>query len=88
MNSRWKNYGLWIAIASFIPLVLQGFGLNILPSNYTEIINSLLGILVMAGIISNPTTSVKWFHDDKEVASPNSLEEVANSTPSEDTTQK
>lgn len=68
-NSRWKNYGLWVAIASFIPLVLQGVGLNILPANYTEIINALLGILVMAGIISNPTTSGKWFQDDKDISS-------------------
>ncbi|KMT21494.1 holin [Clostridium cylindrosporum] len=62
--SRWKNYGLWVSIASFIPLILQGFGLNILPGNYSEIINALLGILVMAGIISNPTTESKWFSDD------------------------
>lgn len=65
-TARWKNYGLWISIASFVPLVLQGIGLDILPSNYTEIINALLGILVMAGIISNPTTSAKWFHDDRD----------------------
>ncbi|WP_442878374.1 holin [Clostridium sp.] len=63
--SRWKNYGLWIAIASFIPLLLQGFGLDYLPGNYDQIVNSLLGILVMAGIISNPTTETKWFLDDK-----------------------
>ncbi len=74
-KTRWKNYGLWLAVASFIPLVLQGFGLDILPSNYTEIINSLLSILVMAGIISNPTTSSKWFSDDK------SLSESSNENP-------
>ncbi|MEG0372031.1 MAG: holin [Clostridium sp.] len=62
--SRWRNYGLWVSVGSFIPLVLQGLGLNILPDNYTEIINAFLGILVMAGIVSNPTTSSKWFSDD------------------------
>ena len=67
---RWKNYGLWIAVASFIPLVLQGFGLDILPTNYTEIINALLSILVMAGIISNPNTTSKWFADDKCISEP------------------
>lgn len=64
--NRWKNYGLWVAIASFIPLLLQGFGVDFLPANYDQIINSLLGILVMAGIVSNPTTESKWFSDDKE----------------------
>ena len=68
---RWKNYGLWVAVASFIPLVLQGFGLDILPTNYTEIINALLSILVMAGIVSNPNTESKWFRDDKCTVEPN-----------------
>jgi uncharacterized membrane protein len=64
-KSRFKNYGLWVSIAALIPMVLQGFGLDILPSNYKDIINALLTILVMAGILNDPTTTVKWFFDDK-----------------------
>lgn len=63
--SRFKNYGLWVSIAALIPMVLQGFGINILPDNYQEIVNAVLSILVMAGILSNPTTSCKWYVDDK-----------------------
>lgn len=63
--SRFKNYGLWLSIAALIPMVLQGFGLNILPDNYQTIINAVLGVLVMAGILNNPTTETKWFVDDK-----------------------
>ncbi|MGL4569797.1 MAG: holin [Clostridium sp.] len=64
-KSRLKNYGLWLSIAALIPMVLQGFGLKILPDNYQEIINAILSILVMAGILNNPTTEAKWFADDK-----------------------
>jgi len=55
MNNRFKNYGLWVAVAAFIPMLLQGFNINILPVNYTSIVNSLLGILVLAGILNNPS---------------------------------
>lgn len=54
MKNKWKNYGLWASIFAFIPLLLEGFGVNILPENYNEICKALLGILVLAGIISNP----------------------------------
>lgn len=62
-NNRWKNYGLWVSIAAFIPLLLSSLGIQIIP-NYQELVNALLAILVTAGIISNPTTMAKWFHDD------------------------
>ncbi|MGG7076833.1 holin [Clostridium sardiniense] len=64
--SRFKNYGLWVSVAALIPMILQGFGINILPENYQEIVNTILSILVMAGILSNPTTSCKWYIDDKK----------------------
>lgn len=63
-KSRFKNYGLWVAIAALIPLVLNSFGINVLPGNYEEISSAILGILVIAGIISNPTTDNKGFIDD------------------------
>ncbi|SHI89277.1 Uncharacterized membrane protein [Clostridium cavendishii DSM 21758] len=65
-TSRFKNYGLWVAIFALIPMVLQGFGVNILPDNYKEIVNAVLGILVMAGILNNPTTENKGFLDDEK----------------------
>ncbi|WP_032120842.1 holin [Clostridium amazonitimonense] len=62
---RLRNYGLWISIFAFIPLLLKGFNINILPQNYEEIVSSLLAILVMAGLISNPATENKWYLDDE-----------------------
>lgn len=65
--NRFKNYGLWVSIAAFIPMFLKGIGYDILPTNYNEIVNSLLSILVVAGILSNPQTESKGFSDDENI---------------------
>ena len=64
-KSRFKNYGLWVSIAALVPMLLQGAGVDILPDNYNTIINAILSILIMLGLINNPTTECKWFLDDK-----------------------
>lgn len=64
IKDRLKNYGLWLSVAALIPMVLKGFNVNILPSNYEQIIMAILSILVMAGILNNPTTATKGFLDD------------------------
>lgn len=63
---RLKNYGLWVSVAALIPMLLQGFGVEILPDNYQTIATSILGILVAAGILNNPTTDNKGFLDDNK----------------------
>ena len=61
---RLKNYGLWVSVLALVPMVLEGFGVEILPDNYQMIATSVLGILVTAGILNNPTTANKGFLDD------------------------
>ncbi|WP_315110081.1 phage holin [Clostridium intestinale] len=73
-SSRFKNYALWISVFSLIPLILEAFGLNIIPKNYNEIVTAILSVLVMAGIINNPSTESKWYLDD-EKKNENSVEE-------------
>lgn len=68
-NNRWRNYGLWLSIAAFIPLFLSALGIQVVP-NYQELVNAFLSILVMAGIISNPNTTSKWFRDDTNEEKP------------------
>ncbi|WP_138203271.1 holin [Haloimpatiens lingqiaonensis] len=63
--NRFKNYGLWLSIFAFVPLLLESFGLKVLPKNYSEIVNSFLGILVIAGILNNPITQNKGYLDDE-----------------------
>lgn len=55
--SRFKNYSLWVSIIALVPLVFSGFGVTIVPSDYTAITNAVLGILVTMGILTNPLTS-------------------------------
>ncbi len=62
--NRFKNYGLWVSIGAFIPMLFKGLGFDILPGNYNELVSGLLGILVLAGILNNPTTENKGFLDD------------------------
>ncbi|ENZ03360.1 phage holin [Clostridium thermobutyricum] len=62
--SRLKNYGLWVSILALIPLILKQFGIYIIPEEYTQITTAILSILVMAGILNNPTTENKGFLDD------------------------
>lgn len=78
---RFKNYGLWVSIFSFIPLLLHGLGINILPANYEQIVTAFLGILVMAGLLNNPNTNSKWYADDKELnGADKALEETPKSS--------
>lgn len=68
MSNRWKNYGLWAAIIAFIPLLLDGLKVYdfsiVLPPNFDVLAKALLGIFVLAGIISDPTTESKGYTDD------------------------
>lgn len=58
---KYKNYGLWIAVASLIGLVVNDFGL-LAPEKYDLYVQAILTILVAAGIISNPSIG-KGFGD-------------------------
>lgn len=70
--SKWRNYGLWISLASAVILAVQAFGsilgYQIAPEKYDEIMtafNALLGVLVVLGIVSNPEVG-KGFTDKKD----------------------
>ncbi|ARU14208.1 holin [Streptococcus phage P7951] len=52
---RLKNKATLVALISAVFLMLQQFGLHI-PNNIQEGINTLVGILVILGIITDPTT--------------------------------
>ena len=66
---RFKNYGLWVAIFAFIPLLVDALGTYdigiVLPGNYGKLVQAFLGILVLAGILNNLTTENNGFLDDK-----------------------
>jgi phi LC3 family holin len=62
--SRFKNYALWIAVASLGLIVAQAFGLDIAEDKYNEIVNGVLTVLVLAGVVNNPTSG-SGFKDEK-----------------------
>lgn len=55
LKLRLQNKATLVALISAVFLMLQQFGLHI-PSNIQEGINTLVTILVITGIITDPTT--------------------------------
>ncbi|ONI47843.1 hypothetical protein AN644_03690 [Candidatus Epulonipiscium fishelsonii] len=77
--SRFKNYGLWVSIFAFIPLFLQAIGIEVIPE-YPKLVDAFLAILVAMGLINNPTTSNKWYGDDKTPVEMKNKAALTNST--------
>ncbi|MCS1350524.1 phage holin family protein [Mechercharimyces sp. CAU 1602] len=64
-ENRLRNYGFWAAIAALIPIILQLFGIDIVPAKYEVIVNAILSVLVVFGVINNPDTQSRGYGDDK-----------------------
>ena len=56
-KARLKNKAFWVSMASAIAMLAQQLGLNIIPSNYTEIVNTVLMLLTMGGIVVDTSTT-------------------------------
>lgn len=56
-KARFRNKTFWVAIISAIILLIQqlGFG-DYLPQNIMDIVNTILTILVMLGIVIDPSS--------------------------------
>ena len=52
---RFKNKATLLAIASTVILLVQQLGFK-LPDNIADIVNTFLTLLVLLGVISDPTT--------------------------------
>lgn len=67
MNINWKvrlkQKSFWVAILSALILFGQniakaiGYDIEIYTQNLTDTINSFLGVLVLIGVVQDPTTS-------------------------------
>ncbi|MGN7360005.1 phage holin [Paenibacillus sp. SAF-054] len=73
MNSKWRNYGLWVSLTAAMLLAVQAvgglFGLQVTPEQYDGIVaavNSVLGVLVLLGIVSNPDAGKGFTDKDKK----------------------
>jgi uncharacterized membrane protein len=68
MKKRITSKATWVSLAALVPVVLQIFGVDILPKDYASISNTILSLLVAFGVLNNPTTEGKWYLDDKNQA--------------------
>ncbi|MRX54713.1 hypothetical protein GJU41_12085 [Bacillus idriensis] len=71
-NSRWSNYGLWIALVSAVLLAVQAVGalvgFTLEDAKVSEImvaVNAILGVLVAMGIITNPSNGTGFNDEEK-----------------------
>lgn len=53
---RFKNKATLIAISSTVILLAQQLGLK-LPDNIADVVNTVLTLLVLLGVINDPTTA-------------------------------
>ncbi|MFP7483393.1 hypothetical protein SFC65_04470 [Priestia filamentosa] len=65
MNKRWKNYGLWVALAALLGMVLQDVWGGFVPERYEQYTDIVLYILIGAGVISSPVVG-KGFSDKED----------------------
>lgn len=59
LKPRLQNYGTWIAFFALVPILAQIFGFQ-LPANFSDAINTLLTLLVMLGVLNNPSNGVGY----------------------------
>jgi uncharacterized membrane protein len=59
MQNRFKSWALWVAVASFVALFIKTVWNYEIP-NFDALVNGLLGVLVLAGIVNNPTDNAKF----------------------------
>ena len=74
-KNRLTNYNFWISIFSAVLLILQALKIEFDIAYVNEIFTAVLGLLVVIGIISDPTrTTVKA--NEKPVKTETKVEEV------------
>lgn len=60
---RFKNWGLWAALAALGGLILNDMGL-VAPDKYEQYVDMIFAVLIAAGIINNPASG-NGFKDGK-----------------------
>ena len=55
-KARFRNKTFWLALISAIVLLTQQLGLDVFPDNIMDIANTALLILVILGVVADPST--------------------------------
>lgn len=60
MKINWKlriqNKTFWATLIPLLVILLQQLGLNFVPENWQEIFATIMSILLLVGVINDPTT--------------------------------
>ncbi len=60
IKDRIKNIGFWVSLVSSVILILGAFGVEIGDELANAIINGVCSLLVVFGIVSDPTTGMGY----------------------------
>ncbi|MEH7385585.1 hypothetical protein V7147_09275 [Bacillus sp. JJ1521] len=58
---KWKNYGLWVSLASILYMVFKDLGMQIDLTAWETYVTAIIGFLAALGIISNPDKGKGFF---------------------------
>ncbi|MEH7222736.1 hypothetical protein V7112_02890 [Bacillus sp. JJ1566] len=58
---KWKNYGLWVSLASILYMVFKDLGMQIDLTTWETYVTAIIGFLAALGIISNPEKGKGFF---------------------------
>ena len=81
-KNRLTNYNFWISIVSAVLLILQAFNFEFDIAYISEIATAVLGLLVVIGIISDPTRAYTPTETNK-AADANNAEEIEEKSKTE-----
>lgn len=56
VKSRLKNKAFWVYLISSIVTLTQLLGVKVFPDNWSDIVNVVLGLLVVMGVIVDNST--------------------------------
>ena len=82
-KNRLTNYNFWISIVSAVLLILQAFNIEFDVNYINEIITAVLGLLVVIGIIKDPTKSTTKTDSSSTITTSTSNAEKTVSTTAE-----
>lgn len=63
-SNRYNNLGLWLSLAALACLVLQDLGFTLNSERVDAYVKVISQIMIILGIVNNPTTENKWYADD------------------------
>lgn len=60
--NKFKNRGLWLALAALLYMIIEDLGYSIDPTRWETYVTLVVGILIYFGIVLNPADG-KGFKD-------------------------